>query len=80
VVGWARCGPLVDFQVPNADRLTMQPFPSPVPQSWARNSPTRFTLNSMDSARTFASRIYEDYAPNVHATARPVRLEVTGRD
>jgi len=30
-------------------------------------------------ARTFASRIYEYYAPEVHATARPVQLEVTGR-
>jgi hypothetical protein len=30
-------------------------------------------------ARTFASRVYEYYAPDVHATARPVQLEVTAR-
>ncbi len=31
-------------------------------------------------ARTFASRIYEYYDPDVHATTRPVQLEVTGHD
>jgi hypothetical protein len=30
-------------------------------------------------ARTFASRIYEYYDPEVHATTRPIQLEVTGR-
>ncbi|MGA2649186.1 MAG: MG2 domain-containing protein [Terracidiphilus sp.] len=30
-------------------------------------------------ARTFASHVYEYYNPDVHATAHPVQLEVTGR-
>ena len=31
-------------------------------------------------ARTFASRIYEYYDPDVHATTHPVQLEVTGHE
>jgi hypothetical protein len=30
-------------------------------------------------ARTFSSRVYEYYDPDVHAEARPIELEVTGR-
>ena len=30
-------------------------------------------------AQTFASRVYEYYDPNINATAKPVRFEVSGR-